>query len=137
MHGHWPPGTHLTSPRRGFVHHGIYAGDGRVIHYAGLHRAFRSGPVEEVPIEQFARGRAVRAVPSAPATFVGTEAVARARTRLGENRYRVWSNNCEHFVHWCLSGTSRSAQVERWGARVRAALAALRASARRTLHSPI
>jgi hypothetical protein len=118
------------------MHHGIYAGDGRVIHYAGFHRAFRRGPVEEVAIEQFARGRDVRALPSTLANFVGAEAVARARARLGENRYRVWTNNCEHFVHWCLSGTSRSAQVERWGARVRAALAALGASQGRALQSP-
>lgn len=126
MHGQWPPGTHLISPRHGYVHHGIYAGNGRVIHYAGFHRAFRRGPVEEIPIEQFARGRDVRALPGSAATFAGPEAVARARTRLGEHRYRVWTNNCEHFVHWCLSGSGRSAQVERWGKPVRAALAALR-----------
>lgn len=27
-----PLGAHLTTPRRGYVHHGIYAGSGRVIH---------------------------------------------------------------------------------------------------------
>ena len=108
MDASWPLGTHLTSPRRGYVHHGIYVGDGRVIHYAGFHRAFRRGPVEEIPLEQFGRGRSVRALPASAAQFGGSEAVARARTRLGEDRYRVWTNNCEHFVHWCLSGTSRS-----------------------------
>ena len=113
MDGSWTLGTHLTSQRRGYVHHGIYAGDGRVIHYAGFHRAFRRGPVEEIPLEQFARGRVVQAMPASAAQFRSAEVVARARSRLGENRYRVWSNNCEHFVHWCLSGTSRSAQVER------------------------
>jgi hypothetical protein len=136
MHGPWPPGTHLISPRRGFVHHGIYAGDGRVIHYAGFHRAFRRGPVEEIALEQFARGRGVMAQPTPAANFAGTEAVTRARTRLGEDRYRLWSNNCEHFVHWCLSGTSRSTQIERWSRRVRAALAAIRAARGPALHSP-
>jgi len=37
----------------------------------------------------------------------------RARSRLGENDYRLLTNNCEHFYNWCLSGVSRSAQVER------------------------
>jgi Lecithin retinol acyltransferase len=119
----WPLGTHLTSPRRGYVHHGIYAGQGRVIHYAGFHRAFRRGPVEETSLEQFSRGRAVQATAASAAQFGGAEAVARARTRLGENRYRVWTNNCEHFVYWCLSGSSRSTQVERLSRRLRVLLA--------------
>jgi hypothetical protein len=123
MDGAWPLGTHLTTPRRGFVHHGIYAGDGRVIHYAGFGRAWRSGPVEEVSLERFANGHPVQALPASAATFGGAEAVARARMRLGEDRYRVWTNNCEHFVHWCLSGTSRSTQVERFTWRIRALVA--------------
>jgi len=130
MQRDWPLGTHLITPRRGYVHHGIYAGDGRVIHYAGYHRAFRRGPVLETTVEQFARGRCVRAEVAAPASFPGPDAVARARSRLGEDRYRVWTNNCEHFVHWCLSGTARSAQVERWGRRLRGALGAFAAPGR-------
>jgi hypothetical protein len=135
MDGTWPLGTHLTSPRRGYVHHGIYAGDGRVIHYAGFHRAFRRGPVEETSLEQFARGRSVQAVPGSAAQFGGAEVVTRARARLGEDRYRVWTNNCEHFVHWCLSGTSRSTQVERLSRRIRA-LVALKGASGRAQHSP-
>jgi cell wall-associated NlpC family hydrolase len=38
------PGTHLTTPRRGYRHHGIYCGDGRVIHYAGFDRFLQRGP---------------------------------------------------------------------------------------------
>lgn len=132
MDGTWPLGTHLTSPRRGYVHHGIYVGDGRVIHYAGFHRVFRPGPVEETSIEQFARGSGVHALPASAAQFGAAEIVARARTRLGENRYRVWTNNCEHFVHWCLSGAPRSTQVERLSRRIRA-LVALRGSSGRAL----
>jgi hypothetical protein len=130
MQRDWPLGTHLTTPRRGYVHHGIYAGDGRVIHYAGYQRLFRRAPVLETTVEQFAGGYAVRAEDESPVSFGGTDAVARARSRLGEDRYRVWTNNCEHFVHWCLSGTARSAQVERWGRRLRGALAALASPSR-------
>ncbi|MNI67039.1 NC domain protein [compost metagenome] len=37
--------------------------------------------------------------------------VKRALSRMGENRYRVLTNNCEHFCNWCLYGRSTSAQV--------------------------
>ncbi|HEU5295658.1 MAG TPA: lecithin retinol acyltransferase family protein [Burkholderiaceae bacterium] len=137
MQPEWPLGTHLTTPRRGYVHHGIYAGDGRVIHYAGFGRAFRRGPVQEVPLEEFAHGHGVQAHPGASVLFAGVDAVARARSRLGENRYRVWTNNCEHFVHWCLSGRSRSAQVERWGRPLRSALAMLVAPQRLALRRAV
>jgi hypothetical protein len=36
----------------------------------------------------------------------------RARSRLGERRYDVLRNNCEHFCNWCQVGESRSRQVE-------------------------
>jgi Lecithin retinol acyltransferase len=39
--------------------------------------------------------------------------VRRARSRIGEDDYRLLTNNCEHFCNWCLCGVSRSAQVER------------------------
>jgi hypothetical protein len=41
-------------------------------------------------------------------------AVQRALSRVGEDRYRVITNNCEHFCTWCVDGESRSSQVERW-----------------------
>jgi Lecithin retinol acyltransferase len=107
-------GAHLVTARRGYTHHGIYVGGGRVVHYAGWSRAkFTCRPVEEVSLEEFANGRGV-AVRGSPARYTGQEVVARARSRLGEDRYRVASNNCEHFCHWCLSGEHRSAQVERF-----------------------
>jgi hypothetical protein len=33
---------------------------------------------------------------------------------VGEDRYRVLTNNCEHFCEWCLRGEARSYQVDRW-----------------------
>ncbi len=113
------PGVHLTTPRRGYVHHGVYAGDGRVIHYAGYSRALRRWPVEEIPLEQFAAGRGFAVQAHQAPKYAGDAAVERARSRLGEDRYRVWSNNCEHFANWCTSGEPRSAQVERIAALAR------------------
>lgn len=109
----WAVGTHLVSPRRGYQHHGLYAGHGRVIHYAGFNRLFRRAPVEEVSLSRFARGRGVQPLPHATPAFPGPAAVQRARSRLGEDRYRFWTNNCEHLVQWALNGTARSSQVER------------------------
>ncbi|HEX6020289.1 MAG TPA: lecithin retinol acyltransferase family protein, partial [Burkholderiaceae bacterium] len=108
------PGAHLVSPRRGYTHHGIYIGAGRVVHYAGWSRAaLTRRPVEEVSLAEFAGGHGVAALADSSRRFTSAEVVARARSRLGENRYRIASNNCEHFCHWCLSGENRSAQIER------------------------
>src|ERR1700752_805561 len=107
-------GSHLVSPRRGYVHHGIYVGEGKVVHYAGLaHGRFR-GRVEEVSLAQFACGRSVWTRKSHLPAFAAQEAISRARSRVGENRYRILRNNCEHFCEWCLRGESRSFQVERF-----------------------
>src|ERR1700722_20375167 len=106
------PGSHVISPRRGYVHHGIYVGDGKVVHYAGLARGWLRGRIQEVSLSQFAYGRSVWARSSDLPVFAAEEVIRRARSRVGENRYRVLSNNCEHFCEWCLRGESRSYQVE-------------------------
>src|SRR5439155_3595893 len=85
---------------------------------------FTRRPVEEVSLEQFAGGRGVQALPASDARFAAPDVVARARSRLGEDLYRLATNNCEHFCHWCLTGEPRSVQVDRligWLARSAAA----------------
>ena len=120
-----PPGAHLVTPRLGYMHHGIYVGGNKVVHYAGLSSVLLlRGPVEEVSLEQFADGREVSIKTRPVPRFAPHEVVARARSRLGEDRYRLTTNNCEHFCEWCLSGESRSEQVERIVSRVRAAVVA-------------
>ncbi len=42
------------------------------------------------------------------------ETVARARSRVGEGRYNLATNNCEHFAIWCKTGVHESHQVNRW-----------------------
>ncbi len=46
--------------------------------------------------------------------FDRREVIRRARSRLGEDSYRLLTNNCEHFCEWCLRGERRSYQVEAW-----------------------
>jgi len=98
-----PLAAHLVSPRRLYTHHGIYVGGGRVIHYAGFSSGFHRGPVEEVSLEEFAKGRVVR-IRTDPREFGPSEVVSRARGRLGENDYRLLTNNCLHFCSWCQRG---------------------------------
>jgi hypothetical protein len=107
-----PIGSHLVTPRTIYSHHGIYVGRGRVIHYAGLAYGRLHGPVEDVPLERFAHGRGIRIRHDA-ARFDRLEVVERARSRLGERRYRLLTNNCEHFCTWALRDESRSKQIER------------------------
>jgi hypothetical protein len=127
----FPLGAHLVTPRRGFTHHGIYVGGGRVVHYAGLCRRLHAGPVEEVGLAEFAGGHGVRVHTDAHVRYAPTEVVDRARSRLGEDRYRLTSNNCEHFCTWCVRGEPRSEQVERLLARPRAAAGLVAALAKR------
>jgi hypothetical protein len=107
-----PVGAHLVTPRRGYTHHGIYVGRGRVVQYGGVFLGLRRGPVEEVALLQFARGRSIWLRLEESGQFDRDEVVYRARARLGEDRYNVLTNNCEHFCEWCVRGEPRSHQVD-------------------------
>ena len=120
-----PVAAHLVTPRRGYIHHGLYVGQGRVIHYPGLIGAFHRRAVEEVSLAEFARGRPVAVRTDSNPRFDREDVVRRARSRLGENRYHIIRNNCEHFCEWSLSGVSRSRQLESWLGRVGATAIAL------------
>src|SRR3984893_5920811 len=92
-----PAGTHIVTPRRGYTHHGIYVGHGKVVQYAGLTRGLRRRPVEEVALTQFTQGCPIWVRPEESRRFDSDEVVRRARSRVGEDRYHVFTNNCEHF----------------------------------------
>ncbi len=106
-----------------------------VIHYAGLARGIESGPVEEVSLARFANARPVMIRCRGTIPFEVTEIVRRARSRLGENRYRLLSNNCEHFSEWAQFGLSRSTQVDRFARLPMLAAASLTLGVRVVLRS--
>ena len=57
--------------------------------------------------------------------------LARAESRLGESRFDLMSNNCEHFAAWCKTGISSSDQINSvW----KASLSGPRFMRRRTQH---
>ncbi|MDM0030141.1 lecithin retinol acyltransferase family protein [Variovorax saccharolyticus] len=117
-------GDHLVTPRCGYVHHGIYVGSGRVIHYAGFSRLWWPGPVEEISVELFSLGHPVSVHVVPGRRFDGPGCANRARQRLGERRFSLFTNNCEHFSAWCEQGISRSTQIEALYARLYMALVA-------------
>jgi hypothetical protein len=108
-----PLGAHLITSRRGYTHHGIYVGHSRVVHYSGLSGFWQCGPVEDVSLSQFAAGRSLQIIDRERPAYSPREIVRRARSRIGENDYRVLTNNCEHFCNWCVCGVSRNAQAQR------------------------
>lgn len=105
-------GAHVVTPRFGFSHHGIYVGNGCVVHYGALIYDIIRKPVEEVSLECFAQKRPVFVVEHDETTACAEEVIRRARSRLGEGSYRLLTNNCEHFCEWALHGEARSFQVD-------------------------
>jgi Lecithin retinol acyltransferase len=120
-----PLGAHLVTPRFAYEHHGVYVGRGTVVHYAAFAKHWHRGPVEEISLTRFADGQRVWVRAARPKALQCAEIVRRARSRLGENRYRFFSNNCEHLSEWCVNGEHRSPQVEHFLARVRSVSAVL------------
>ena len=114
MNGLPAVGAHLVTPRSFYTHHGIHVGEGRVVHYAGLCDGMHGGPVREVSLAEFCCGRGYRIKTERRQRFSGEEVARRARSRIGEDRYHLLRNNCEHFCEWCVAGRRWSAQVETW-----------------------
>jgi hypothetical protein len=112
------PGTELIVDRLAYRHYGIYLGAGLVIHYAGR-ISHPHGLIEAVPLRSFVGKRRVHVGRRPAGSLHGEAIVRRARSRLGERRYTVFTNNCEHFCTWCQVGESRSQQVDRLLLRLR------------------
>ena len=90
-----------------YKHHGIDCGDGTVIHYRKP-----SEIVERTSFATFSRGNPVYSLEySKGFCFVPEVVVERAESRLGEDKYNLLFNNCEHFATWCKTGISDSKQI--------------------------
>jgi hypothetical protein len=99
-----------------YWHHGLYMGrfdsGHMVIHYSGNAGPESTGKVEVVPIDEFGEWYEIHVVPHANPKYDREASISRASSRYKENRYNLVSNNCEHFVNWCIEGESSSIQVE-------------------------
>ncbi len=96
-----------------YQHHGIDDGVGQVIHY----RKVGTATVARTSIEAFARGNPVYTLPQS-ISFIPDVVIDRAESRLGEQRYNLFFNNCEHFANWCKTGENVSPQLDDFGLRL-------------------
>ena len=106
-------GDHLVTPRRGYMHHGIYVGCGKVVHYGGYTKGKADGIIVITTLDEFAQGYGYRTVKHWFRRFSALRSVERALSRLGERRYGLVFNNCESFVTWCIWGLRYSSQIGR------------------------
>jgi hypothetical protein len=102
-----------------YRHHGIELPDGTLCE--------NSPPgVRITSYADFARGRSTRVTNPDATVADRAMAVQRAQSRVGERRYSLIGNNCEHFATWCATGIAVSQQVIEWiRALFRIALAAV------------
>ncbi|BFM39274.1 lecithin retinol acyltransferase family protein [Synechocystis sp. LKSZ1] len=93
-----------------YEHHGIDCGDGSVIHYRKP-----SERIERTSWQTFSRGQPVQRLAEGQRfCFLPEIVVERAQSRLGEQKYNLLFNNCEHFATWCKTGISESQQIRRF-----------------------
>ena len=96
----------------GFWHHGIYEGDGLLIHYSGEVGRKINAAICRVGLAEFLSGAEGEVVPCEVAA-TPDEVIERAQSRMGEAKYHLVFNNCEHFAEWCKTGKAKSDQVLR------------------------
>lgn len=96
-------GNHIYINCGIYCHHGIYVGNNKVIHYL-------SKGISLTDMKTFSKGYPIK-IKQHIFKKDKNEIVSRAYSRLGENRYNLIFNNCEHFATWCCTGVSVSMQV--------------------------
>lgn len=122
-----------------YEHYAIYAGKGRVIHYAGNTSDFNGRiTIHEAAFEEFIKkstdffivsfeGKYPVKIHASTKFIAGgyfdcceinwkkkyspEKTLKRANSRIGENKYSIITNNCEHFALWCKTGNAESTQV--------------------------
>jgi hypothetical protein len=104
-------GEHIYVERDLFSHHGIDCGDGTVIDFAGQGGGKDTARIRRVTLVDFAQGAPVK-TRSYGSCYSPEVIVARAVSMIGQSGYGLFSNNCEHFATWCVTGEHSSAQVE-------------------------
>lgn len=96
-------------------HHGVYIGNNQVVHFWGTASKKSNAKVRVTSLAEFeklahAEGAVVRVLP-VQHRLPREETRQRALSRLGTGGYNFVTNNCEHFVTWCVQGVAYSPQV--------------------------
>jgi hypothetical protein len=111
------PGDHLRVRRpAGYMHHGIYVNDARVIQFGGRISDKRNATIDAVSLAAFERESTAEVVqhglcsffwPTLPPAALAEEIIARAEWLLANystGRYNLIGNNCEHMANFCAAG---------------------------------
>ena len=112
-YGPWTPITEIFIVPGIVDHWGIRTSHNRLIHYPGKSKNHFASYIDEVSIDEFVAGNKYKIYRVKPKyeMFTPEQVIERAISRLGEDDYNPITNNCEHFVHWCVWGESESSQV--------------------------
>ncbi|MGL1931817.1 MAG: lecithin retinol acyltransferase family protein [Desulfotalea sp.] len=106
-------GDHLVSTRTGYEHHGLYIGNKKVVHYAGMSECLDKGSIKTTSVGEFKQEGNCWVQKHQSSVYDANERIERAYSRLEEDSYNIAFNNCEHFVYWCFDGIKISPQVNR------------------------
>lgn len=117
---HTSKGNNLRVFRKklGSYHHGIDMGDGNVTDFSKI--SFNNYSINTRSMDEFAQGESVHIYKEVP-SYQRDEIIYRALIAkdLGFGEYNLLSNNCEHFVNWCITGEKRSKQVDDFKSKLR------------------
>ena len=118
-------GDHICFPRHAYWHHAIVEtadesnGEVKVIEYSNSAKQFiqdNSSPPKNPGLAVVLRrtfkleNESVYVIEH-DRCYDPETVVSRAKSKLGERKYRPVTNNCEHFALWCKTGISSSEQV--------------------------
>ena len=105
-------GDHIYVRRKRLLysHHGIYAGEGIVIHFKGAEKEKKDPVVRKTEIEKFLNGGKLKRR-DYKKRLPHAETLRIAKEHLSKRGYSLAFNNCEHFATYCATEKKRSAQV--------------------------
>ncbi|MDP4182425.1 MAG: lecithin retinol acyltransferase family protein [Bacillota bacterium] len=98
-----------------YEHYGIYIGDNKVIHYMTPNNSGKASDAEvaETTMDgHFDKDKMFVLKFDKEKVFNPEETVKRAKSMLGEKKYNLVTDNCEHFALWCKIGVRKSYQVD-------------------------
>ena len=106
------PGDHIYVRRKALLysHHGIYAGEGQVIHFKGAVKEKKDPVVIKTDLANFLNGGKLKRR-DYKKRLPHAETFRIAKDHLSQKGYSLAFNNCEHFATYCATGKKRSAQV--------------------------
>ncbi len=113
-------GDHIRVSRGLYAHHGIYASDDCIIHFASNEIGQETNPecatVCITNLANFQKNGVIEvrefSEEEAKAKRSPQDTINFAFTQLGEKGYDLINNNCEHFANYCLFGCKSSSQVD-------------------------